>query len=299
LAVDQINAAVHQPDLILHTGDLTHLARSAEFDTLDQILRGLRQKEVFYVPGEHDITGDDGKLFLERFGKSTAGKTWRSFNHMGVHFIGLNNCVQLEGLGMIGAAQLEWLAGNVAHLSTSTPIVVFAHIPLWSVYREWGWGTKDSARALAILKRFGSVTVLNGHIHQVMPKVEGYVTFHSAISTAFPQPAPGSASAMKVREGPQVSAAGLMTVPRRQASTRTQHRQRELHRRRSSSRARRHPPRLKGQARSSRTKIIPPSPRQPPPCFRRRSPSSATKRPTPLLDGQPSKSVALAVMRRT
>jgi 3',5'-cyclic AMP phosphodiesterase CpdA len=214
LAVDQINAAIHQPDLILHTGDLTHLARSAEFDTLDQILKGLRQKEVFYVPGEHDIAGDDGKLFLERFGKSTAGKTWQSFDHKGVHFIGLNNCVQMEGLGIIGAAQLEWLAKDVAHLSASTPIVVFAHIPLWSVYPEWGWGTKDSAQALAILKRFGSVTVLNGHIHQVMQKVEGNVTFHSAMSTAFPQPAPGSASsAMKVRKGPQASAAGPMTVP--------------------------------------------------------------------------------------
>src|SRR5580698_9229957 len=195
VAVDQINAAVRQPDLILHTGDLTHLAKAAEFDTLDQILKGLRQKDVFYVPGEHDFTGDDGKLYLERFGKSTAGKTWQSFDQKGVHFIGLNNSVQLEGLGAIGAEQLEWLGKDVDGLSASTPIVVFAHIPLWSVYPEWGWGTKDSAQALSILKRFGSVTVLNGHIHQVMQKVEGNVTFHSAMSTAFPQPAPGSAPA--------------------------------------------------------------------------------------------------------
>ena len=190
VAVDQINAALQQPDLILHTGDLTHLAKAAEFDTLDQILKGLRQKEVFYVPGEHDTTGDDGKLFVERF-----GKTWQSFDHKGVHFVGLNNCVQLEGLGQIGAEQLEWLGKDVSGLSASTPIVVFAHIPLWSVYPEWGWATKDSAQALAILKRFGSVTVLNGHIHQVMQKVEGNVTFHSAMSTAFPQPAPGGAPA--------------------------------------------------------------------------------------------------------
>jgi 3',5'-cyclic-AMP phosphodiesterase len=182
LAVDQINAAIQQPDFVLHTGDLTHLAKASEFDTLDQILKGLRQKEVFYVPGEHDVTGDDGKLFLERFGKSTGGKTWQSFDHKGVHFIGLNNCVQLEGLGR-----------DVAHLGASTPIAVFAHIPLWSVYPDWGWGTKDSAQALSILKGFGSVTVLNGHIHQVMQKVEGNVTFHTAMSTAFPQPAPGSA----------------------------------------------------------------------------------------------------------
>jgi len=193
LAVDQINAAVHQPDLILHTGDLTHLAKLGEFDTLGEILKGLRQKQVFYVPGEHDIAGDDARLFLERFGKSAGGKTWQSFDHKGVHFIGLNNCAQLEGLGAIGAEQLEWLGKNVDSIGSSTPIVVFAHIPLWSVYPEWGWATKDSAQALAILKRFGSVTVLNGHIHQVMQKVEGNVIFHSAMSTAFPQPAPGSA----------------------------------------------------------------------------------------------------------
>jgi 3',5'-cyclic-AMP phosphodiesterase len=194
-AVGQINAAVHRPDLILHTGDLTHQAKAAEFDTLDQLLKGLRQKQVFYVPGEHDTAGDDGKMYLDRFGKFTAGKTWQSFDHKGVHFIGLNNCVQVEGLGQIGAEQMAWLAKDTAGLSASAPIVVFAHIPLWSVYPDWGWATKDSGQALSILKRFGSVTVLNGHIHQVMQKVEGNLAFHSAMSTAFPQPAPGAAPA--------------------------------------------------------------------------------------------------------
>jgi 3',5'-cyclic AMP phosphodiesterase CpdA len=215
LAVDQVNAAVRQPDFILHTGDLTHLAKAAEFDTLDQILKGLRQKQVFYVPGEHDVTGDDGKQYLDRFGKTTGGKMWQSFDHKGVHFIGLNNCVQLEGLGAIGGEQLEWLANDVAKLGASTPIVVFAHIPLWSVYPEWGWATKDSAQALAILKRFGSVTVLNGHIHQVMQKVEGNVTFHSAMSTAFPQPAPGSATSagpMKVPDNKLRQVLGVTSV---------------------------------------------------------------------------------------
>jgi Icc protein len=194
-AVGQINAAVRQPDLILHTGDLTHHATAAEFDTLDQLLRGLRQKQVFYVPGERDTAGDDGKMYLQRFGKATAGKMWQSFDHKGVHFIGLNNCVHLEGLGQIGAEQMAWLARDAAGLSASTPIVLFAHVPLWSVYPEWGWATRDSAQALSIFKRFGSVTVLNGHIHQVMQKVEGNVAFHSAMSTAFPQPAPGAAPA--------------------------------------------------------------------------------------------------------
>jgi 3',5'-cyclic-AMP phosphodiesterase len=199
-AVDKINAG-SAPDLVLHTGDLTHLAKPAEFDTLEQVLKGLGTSEIRYVPGEHDVTGDDGKLYLERFGKHTAGNGWQSFNHRGVHFVGLNNVVQLEGLGLIGTEQLEWLRNDLAELSSSTPIVVFAHIPLWSAYPEWGWGTADSAQALSLLRRFGSVTVLNGHIHQVMQKVEGNVMFHSAMSTAFPQPAPGtapSAGPMKV-----------------------------------------------------------------------------------------------------
>jgi len=206
LAVDQINRALRQPDMVLHTGDLTHSARAHEFDTLAQILKGLRQKEVFYVPGEHDVAGDDGRRYLERFGKSTGGKMWQSFDHRGIHFIGLNNCAQREGLGQIGVEQLEWLSRDVAHLGASVPIVVFAHIPLWSVYPEWGWATRDSAQALSILKRFASVTVLNGHIHQVMQKVEGNVTFHTAMSTAFPQPAPRSAPAA----GPIIVSAGKL-----------------------------------------------------------------------------------------
>jgi 3',5'-cyclic AMP phosphodiesterase CpdA len=193
-AIDKINALPQQPDLILHTGDLTHLAKASEFDVLDQKMRALKQREVFYVPGEHDLTGDDGKFYLERFGKNTRGTGWHSFDHKGVHFVGLNNAVQLEGLGMIGREQLDWFRADLAGVAASTPVVVFAHIPLWAVYPEWGWATKDSAEAMDMLKRFGSVTVLNGHIHQVMQKVEGMVTFHTAMSTAFPQPAPGSAS---------------------------------------------------------------------------------------------------------
>ena len=201
-AVEKINSLEHQPELILHTGDLTHLAKPAEFDTLDQLSKGLKQKQVFYVPGEHDLLGDDGKQYLARFGKGTMGRGWQSFDHKGVHFVGLNNSAQLEGLGVIGDEQLAWLKKDLARLATSTPVVVFAHIPLWSVYPEWGWATKDSEQALALLKRFGSVTVLNGHIHQTLQKVEGNVTFYSAMSTAFPQPAPGKAAA-----------AGPMKVP--------------------------------------------------------------------------------------
>jgi predicted phosphodiesterase len=191
--IEKINALERTPDFLIHTGDLTHLARANEFDDLEQALKASRQQQVFYVPGEHDVTGDDGKLYLERFGKGASGMGWRSFDHKGVHLVGLNNVVQLEGLGRIGQEQLEWLRRDLTPVASSTPVVVFAHIPLWSVYPDWGWGTSDSEQALALLKRFGSVTVLNGHIHQVMQKVEGNVAFHTAMSTAFPQPAPGSA----------------------------------------------------------------------------------------------------------
>jgi 3',5'-cyclic AMP phosphodiesterase CpdA len=200
--VDKINALPKTPEFIIHTGDLTHHSKPAEFDTMDQVLKSARPLQFFYVPGEHDTSVDDGKAYLERYGKGTKGQGWYSFDHKGVHFVGLVNVVQLEGLGKLGQEQLAWLESDLRGRSSSAPVVVFAHIPLWAVYPQWGWGTSDSEQALGFLKRFGSVTVLNGHIHQVLQKVEGNVTFHTAMSTAFPQPAPGSAPA-----------AGPMKVP--------------------------------------------------------------------------------------
>jgi plastocyanin len=215
-AIGKIKAIPEPPAFVLHTGDLTHLSREAEFDTLQQVLSEL-SVPVFYVPGEHDVLEDDGKSYLDRFGKGTRGAGWHSFDHSGVHFIGLVNVVNLKagGLGTLGDEQLEWLEDDVKRLKTSTPIVVFAHIPLWSVYPEWGWGTDDAERALAYLKRFGSVSVLNGHIHQVMQKVEGNVTFHTAMSTAFPQPAPGTAASpgpMKVEDDRLRKVLGLSRI---------------------------------------------------------------------------------------
>jgi 3',5'-cyclic-AMP phosphodiesterase len=208
-AVDKINALDEQPEFIIHTGDLSHQSKAAEFDTMDQILKGARPKQILYVPGEHDTSVDDGKQYLERYGKGTKGRGWYSLNHKGVHFIGLVNVIQLEGMGQLGDEQLAWLQDDLRSVSPSTPIVVFAHIPLWAIYPDWGWGTKDSEQAFSYLKRFGSVTVLNGHIHQVMQKVEGNATFHTAMSTAFPQPAPGAAPA----PGPmKVPAEKLRTV---------------------------------------------------------------------------------------
>ncbi len=194
-SINKINALEKVPELLIHTGDLSHLSKPSEFDTLDQILKSAKTGQTFFVPGEHDLLTDSGKPYLERYGKNTKGAGWYSFDHKGVHFVGLVNVADLKpgGLGVLGTEQLEWLEKDVRGLSASTPVVVFAHIPLWTVYPEWGWGTDDGAKALASLKRFGSVTVLNGHIHQTMQKIEGNVSFHTARSTAFPQPAPGSA----------------------------------------------------------------------------------------------------------
>ncbi len=194
-AIDRINALAEPPDFVVHTGDLSHLSKPSEFDTLDQVLKGASSKQFFFVPGEHDVMTDGGANYFERYGKETQKGGWYSFDHKGIHFIGLVNVISSNpgGLGLLGPDQLEWLEHDVAGLSGSTPIVVFAHIPLWTVYADWGWGTDDSAQALSYLRRFGSVTVLNGHIHQIMQKVEGKVVFHTAMSTAFPQPRPGTA----------------------------------------------------------------------------------------------------------
>jgi 3',5'-cyclic-AMP phosphodiesterase len=195
--VDRINAMPKNPALVLHTGDLTHLSKPGEFDTVGQMMKSIKTGQSFYVPGEHDYFVDNGQQFLDRFGKGTRGIGYQSFDYKGVHFIGLVNVANLTNgataLGVLGDDQLNWLEKDVASLGDSTPIVVFAHVPLWTIYEKWGWGTQDSARALGSLNRFGSVTILNGHIHQIQQKIEGKMTFHTARSTAFPQPAPGSA----------------------------------------------------------------------------------------------------------
>ena len=214
VAVAKINALSPSPEFILHTGDISHLSKPEEFDNVEQILKSANPKDVFYVPGEHDVLNDDGKEFLERYGKSRNGAGWYSFDKKGVHFVGLVNVLNLKagGLGTLGAAQLEWLEKDVKNLRHSTPIVVFAHIPLWSVYPQWGWGTEDSAQALSYLKKFGSVTVLNGHIHQTMQKVEGNVTFHTAASTAFPQPQPGKADSPGPMKVPAEQLRGVLGI---------------------------------------------------------------------------------------
>jgi 3',5'-cyclic AMP phosphodiesterase CpdA len=203
-AIGKVIALPQRPSLILHTGDITHLSKAEEFDTAAQLLKGL-PATVHYVPGEHDTLDEGGgKLYLERYGKGTKGNGWYSFDDHGVHFIALVNVFNFQAghEATLGADQLAWLADDLRAVTTSTPVVVFTHIPLWTLYQPWGWGTEDGDQAIAMLRKYGSVTVLNGHIHQVIQKVEGNITFHTARGTAYPQPAPGTAPSP-----------GPMTVP--------------------------------------------------------------------------------------
>ena len=214
-AIDVIKLSPQRPAFMIHTGDISHLSKPGELDTAQQIIRGTGL-DVHYVPGEHDVLVDDGQSYLDRFSPNNP-KGWYSFDQNGVHFIGLVNVMNLKagGLGLLGDEQLDWLRRDLEARTSSTPIVVFAHIPLWTVYPEWGWGTDDGARALGYLRRFGSVTVLNGHIHQVAQKVEGSMSFYTAMSTAFPQPAPGSApnpGPMKVPADQLKSMLGLRAI---------------------------------------------------------------------------------------
>jgi plastocyanin len=214
-AIDQIRALAVQPSFVVHTGDVSQLSKPEEFDTAAEIINGVG-RPVHYVPGEHDVINDDGRAFFTKFNGST-DRRWYSFDADGAHFVALVNVLNLKagGFGQLGAEQLEWLERDLKGRSASTPIVVLAHMPLWTVYSDWGWGTDDAPQALSYLKRFGSVTVLNGHIHQIMQKVEGNVQFHTARSTAFPQPAPGTAPSpgpMKVPAETLRSVLGISSI---------------------------------------------------------------------------------------
>jgi 3',5'-cyclic AMP phosphodiesterase CpdA len=191
--IDLVNGMSVQPALIIHTGDITHLSKPAEFDTAQQLFTRLRTTELHTVPGEHDTSDATVTEYFNRFGKASNNKGYYSFDHSGVHFIALINVLQFKpgGLGTLGDEQLAWVAADLKGRSSSTPIVVFAHMPLWTIYESWGWGTGDAEQLTSQLHRFGSVTVLNGHIHQIVQKVEGNMTFHTARATSYPQPAPG------------------------------------------------------------------------------------------------------------
>jgi len=215
VAIAKVRALAVPPAFMLHTGDVSHLSKAAEFDTAKQLI-GAYTGDVHYTPGEHDVIGDNGASFFSRFNGSQDRK-WYSFDSHGVHFVALVNVLDLQagGFGKLGTEQLEWLENDLKGRSASTPLILFTHMPLWTVSADWGWGTDDALQALAFTRRFGSVTVLNGHIHQVLQKVEGNVSFYTAMSTAFPQPAPGAApnpGPMKVPAEQLRSVLGIRSV---------------------------------------------------------------------------------------
>ncbi|HEX8740473.1 MAG TPA: metallophosphoesterase [Casimicrobiaceae bacterium] len=194
-AIAEINALQQAPAFVVHTGDLSHLSKREQFGEVRELLQELAVDRVHTIPGEHDTIDDGATGYLRYFDHDGNGRSWYSFDHGGVHFVGLNNVLafKLGHLAALGDDQLAWLKTDLAAVSRSTPVVVLAHIPLWTIWEPWGWGTADSAQAMALLRPFGSVTVLNGHIHQVLQKVEGNVELHTAMSLAYPLPTPGQA----------------------------------------------------------------------------------------------------------
>jgi len=222
--IDTVNAMSDQPAFIIHTGDITQLSTPEQFDIAHELLKGFRVGELHTVPGEHDVIDSTGDAYFARYGAASNNRGYYSFDHDGVHFVALINVMHFKagGLGELGADQLQWLAADLKDRSSSQPIVVFAHMPLWTIYAPWGWGTSDADQAMQHLKRFGSVTVLNGHIHQIVQKVEGNVTFHTARSTAYPQPLAGTADApgpLKVPAPQLPSMIGLTSVSVERHST--------------------------------------------------------------------------------
>ena len=196
-AIGQINNLGYTPDFVIHTGDLTHLAAPGQFDQVKQMMTGIRTPHIFTVPGEHDSVDDSGQKYRAAFGAGTRGDGWYSFDVAGVHVIGLVNTLNLKKLGHLGIDQLDFIQRDLAPLSADTPIIVFSHIPLFAMYPDWGWGTDDATQALSYMRRFASVTCLNGHVHQLFSKTEGNVTFYSATTTAYPLPHPGDGPAPK------------------------------------------------------------------------------------------------------
>jgi 3',5'-cyclic AMP phosphodiesterase CpdA len=214
-AINQVNSLGYEPDFVMHTGDIAHLSTAAEFSQAKEMMSDLRTPRVFTVPGEHDTINDGGRAYRKFFGAQTLGDGWFSFDIKGVHIISLVNTTNVDALGHLGPDQLDFVRRDVAGLSAETPVILFSHIPLFAMYPKWGWSTDDAMRLLALFRRFGSVTSLNGHVHQLFTKTEGNVTFHSAAPTCYPLPVPGHAAAplpVTLPAGRLSTALGVRTV---------------------------------------------------------------------------------------
>jgi 3',5'-cyclic AMP phosphodiesterase CpdA len=212
-AIAAINAMPQAPAFVVHTGDVTHLAKPAQFDAAKQVLATLKVP-LIVVPGEHDVIGSP-KGFFDAFGRADAPAGWFSFDQGGIHFLSLVNVFKFEIDGKLGNDQLDFVEKDLAAQKRSTPIVVFGHVPLYALYPKWGWTTEDGVRVLAALRRFDAVTVLNGHVHQIITHTEGNIRFATAAATAYPQPQPGTADKpgpLKVADNVLLNVLGYRTV---------------------------------------------------------------------------------------
>jgi 3',5'-cyclic AMP phosphodiesterase CpdA len=215
-AIAAINALPVQPAFVVHTGDISHLSKPAEFDLAKQLLSQLKAP-LFTLPGEHDTIGDRGKAYEEAFPRKDAKEGLQVWDSGGVHFVSLTNVLDFgeTGAGKLGQAQLDLLSKDLAAQKQDTPLVIFSHIPLYDLYPKWGWATADSAQLLSLLSRFDAVTVLTGHIHQVIEHNEGNIRFHTAATTAYPLPAPGNGdkpAPVKLPENNLLAVLGFRTV---------------------------------------------------------------------------------------
>lgn len=189
-AIAAVNSLDHQPDFVVFTGDLTHTTddpqeRRRRLSEFRAIVSALQVKDVKFMPGEHDASLDRSEAYQEFF-----GKPHYTFGHKGVHFIVLDNVS--DPSASIGEAQLRWLAGELAQLDKETPIVILTHRPLFDLYPQWDWATRDGAKAVELLLPYRHVTVFYGHIHQEHHHLTEHIAHHSAKSLIFPLPAPGS-----------------------------------------------------------------------------------------------------------
>lgn len=189
-AVAAVNALPEAPDFIVFTGDLTHTTddpkeRRQRMAQFRDIVSDLKVKTVHFMPGEHDASLDNGEAFQEFF-----GKTHYTFDHKGVHFIALDNVS--DPRASIGDAQLEWLAEDLQRQPREANIVVLTHRPLFDLYPQWDWATRDGAKAIDLLLPMANVTVFYGHIHQEHHRMTGHIAHHAARSLMFPLPVAGS-----------------------------------------------------------------------------------------------------------
>ena len=189
-AIAAVNGLDQQPDFVVFTGDLTHITENSKqrrdrISEFRDIAGGLKAKTIHFMAGEHDASLDRGDAYQEIFGKLNY-----TFDHKGVHFVVLDNVS--DPAAVIGEAQLNWLQTDLKKLKDDAPIVVLTHRPLFDLYPQWDWTTKDGSAAINILMPYKNVTVFYGHIHQEHHHMTGHIAHHAAKSLMFPLPAPGS-----------------------------------------------------------------------------------------------------------